>query len=551
MIVPPRGRMPAHLARGQRLEVVLDEPTPAVGDPDDRVPAREAPPRDGPDDRVQAGAVAPAGEHADALHRTGVYCRDRLQPVRALCMRRVGIEPTRPEGQRLLRPPRLPVPTPPLASNCRRPVRVFGVYHVRGGSLASHLGDPCVACSRRAAPGRLRRKRVRRAEREGWLCRIRLPAALAGRLAEAREPDPRSGVLPVVDALAARRPDRRHVFNGRFVDADRSLPRQLRLGRAERGRRLGEVHVNFRGYPGATAIPSARTRSRRTGRRCTTKIPCFDDQRGHAGSAPTTVTVYTANQGVDLWHVLYAWRRPGTLYARQRARRSAVHVPAGRRQPRPDDARARARVAPAVGRGAHPAAAPRRSCGRRRLAGSGHLRARRQVRAGAAAHAGGRRSRRSSTSSTASAWWWTTRSRCSCPPLHHEVVTAKLAVERARPTSVTRAPSSRTRSPRLDDAVRADPGRARGHRRLGAPVLPPLRPRRPRLGTSRSTVRATRGARRRRCSVARGRDPLPERPGRRRSSRTTTSPSCCGATRSTTSPTARRRSSTSSAASSG
>ena len=33
-------------------------------------------------------------------------------------MRRVGIEPTRPEGQRLLRPPRLPVPTPPRASNC-------------------------------------------------------------------------------------------------------------------------------------------------------------------------------------------------------------------------------------------------------------------------------------------------------------------------------------------------------------------------------------------------------------------------------------------------
>jgi hypothetical protein len=26
------------------------------------------------------------------------------------------------------------------------------------------------------------------------------------------------------------------------------------------------------------------------------------------------VTVYTANQGADLWHVLYAWRRNGSLY---------------------------------------------------------------------------------------------------------------------------------------------------------------------------------------------------------------------------------------------
>ena len=27
-----------------------------------------------------------------------------------------------------------------------------------------------------------------------------------------------------------------------------------------------------------------------------------------------TATVYTANQGADQWHVLYAWRRNGTLY---------------------------------------------------------------------------------------------------------------------------------------------------------------------------------------------------------------------------------------------
>ena len=28
----------------------------------------------------------------------------------------------------------------------------------------------------------------------------------------------------------------------------------------------------------------------------------------------TTVTVYTANQGADTWHVLYAWHHDGSLY---------------------------------------------------------------------------------------------------------------------------------------------------------------------------------------------------------------------------------------------
>jgi hypothetical protein len=27
-----------------------------------------------------------------------------------------------------------------------------------------------------------------------------------------------------------------------------------------------------------------------------------------------TATVYTANQGIDEWHVLYAWERDGSLY---------------------------------------------------------------------------------------------------------------------------------------------------------------------------------------------------------------------------------------------
>ena len=32
-------------------------------------------------------------------------------------------------------------------------------------------------------------------------------------------------------------------------------------------------------------------------------------------SGDIAARVYTANQGADQWHVLYAWRRSGSLYA--------------------------------------------------------------------------------------------------------------------------------------------------------------------------------------------------------------------------------------------
>jgi len=76
-----------------------------------------------------------------------------------------------------------------------------------------------------------------------------------------------------------------------------------------------DVHVNFRGYPGHTAVPrciDVQTVAGRTRRR---SIPCFSDPRGRRRLGKLLVTVYTVNRDADQWHVLYAWRTRGSLYA--------------------------------------------------------------------------------------------------------------------------------------------------------------------------------------------------------------------------------------------
>jgi hypothetical protein len=68
----------------------------------------------------------------------------------------------------------------------------------------------------------------------------------------------------------------------------------------------GDVHVNFRGYPGKTAIPRCRDGKR--------SIPCFSDPRGTRRVGDKKVTVYTVSRDADQWHVTFVWRRDGTLY---------------------------------------------------------------------------------------------------------------------------------------------------------------------------------------------------------------------------------------------
>jgi hypothetical protein len=103
--------------------------------------------------------------------------------------------------------------------------------------------------------------------------------------------------------------------NGRSVDKDRSyLVSFVWLERAEGGI-VGEVHVNFRGYPGRTALPVCDELLRVKGRLTHKAIPCFADARGTRRVGAIRATVYTANQGADAWHVLYAWRQNGSLYS--------------------------------------------------------------------------------------------------------------------------------------------------------------------------------------------------------------------------------------------
>jgi hypothetical protein len=63
-----------------------------------------------------------------------------------------------------------------------------------------------------------------------------------------------------------------------------------------------EVHVNLRGYPGRTAVPT-----------CNRK-PCFNDPGPKKQIGGFDVQVYTVNRGADTWHVLYAWKAGGSLY---------------------------------------------------------------------------------------------------------------------------------------------------------------------------------------------------------------------------------------------
>lgn len=98
--------------------------------------------------------------------------------------------------------------------------------------------------------------------------------------------------------------------DGPAVDKDRSYL----VGFLWHEAGAGDVHVNFRAYPGRTAIPrcvDTLTTGAKTRRR---SIPCFSDPRETRLIRGRRVTVYTVNRDADQWHVLYAWRRKGTLY---------------------------------------------------------------------------------------------------------------------------------------------------------------------------------------------------------------------------------------------
>jgi hypothetical protein len=77
-----------------------------------------------------------------------------------------------------------------------------------------------------------------------------------------------------------------------------------------------EIHVILRGYPGQTAIPRTCQDVKTVGGKTYRKnIACFEDPHGTwTSKSGITATMYTVNHGADSWHVLFAWRRAGSLY---------------------------------------------------------------------------------------------------------------------------------------------------------------------------------------------------------------------------------------------
>ena len=102
-------------------------------------------------------------------------------------------------------------------------------------------------------------------------------------------------------------------FNGRSVDPDRSYLVSFVWFEAGQGF-VSEVHVNLRAIRARRGFPPARTPSPRRARRCGRRSRASATAKGQKRVGGETVTVYTANQGADMWHVLYAWRRNGSLY---------------------------------------------------------------------------------------------------------------------------------------------------------------------------------------------------------------------------------------------
>lgn len=71
----------------------------------------------------------------------------------------------------------------------------------------------------------------------------------------------------------------------------------------------GDVHVNFRGYPGSTAIPRCPGPVRKSG-----LVPCFSEPVAHMRAHGIDATVYQVNQGADQWHILLGWHYKHSLY---------------------------------------------------------------------------------------------------------------------------------------------------------------------------------------------------------------------------------------------
>ncbi len=105
-------------------------------------------------------------------------------------------------------------------------------------------------------------------------------------------------------------------FNGHEVDPDRSYLVKFLWFDSGLGAQISEVHVNLRGYPGNPRIPTCDNTLSVNGKTLQRPSPCFSDPKPQKKRFGKIVaTLYTANQGADQWHLLYAWHRNDSLYS--------------------------------------------------------------------------------------------------------------------------------------------------------------------------------------------------------------------------------------------
>jgi len=105
-------------------------------------------------------------------------------------------------------------------------------------------------------------------------------------------------------------------ITGQYIDIDSvNKDRSYLISFLEHGDLgSGDVHVNFRGYPGRTAIPTCTTVIPNGKKTIRGKAPCFSGIAGTRTAHGIKATVYRVNQDADQWHILFAWRHSGSLY---------------------------------------------------------------------------------------------------------------------------------------------------------------------------------------------------------------------------------------------
>ena len=105
-------------------------------------------------------------------------------------------------------------------------------------------------------------------------------------------------------------------IGGQYIDIDSiAKDRSYLISFLEHGDEgSGDVHVNFRGYPGRSKIPTCTTVIPNGKKTIRGKTACFSGANGTTRADGITATIYTVNQDADQWHILLAWHHHGSLY---------------------------------------------------------------------------------------------------------------------------------------------------------------------------------------------------------------------------------------------